>query len=322
MSSAKELLRRIETCELPHPAYLTLFNFLIQRIEFALEGFASRIEWVIGPSRVGKSMLINSLARRYPESRVNGIRQVPVLVVRIPSNISPKLLPKKVLAALGVPLRDKTSGELDERMYAQLRLAGTRVIIFEEISHMVEVGARVPPRAAADWYKDLADVLDVTILMFGVPRLERLFDCNEQLSNRASAKREFLPYDFRGSDEQMAYASCVRTYADLFRDAGWPIELPFQELVTQTYLLDGGLIGILSRFMQELASQMAYESPRPLTLDDCRSAARAIRSAGHPDFPAFERSDVTPVELNLAHAHVLETNGMSVRPIAAPQGAG
>ena len=321
MNSAKELLRRIETCELQHPAYLSPFNFLNQRIEFALGGFASRIEWVIGPSRVGKSMLINSLSRGYPESRVNGIRQVPVLVVRITSNISPKLLPTKVLAAIGVPLRDKTSGALDERMFAQLKLAGTRVIIFEEASHLVEVGAKVPPRAAGDWFKDLADVLDITILMFGVPRLERLFDSNEQLGNRASAKREFRPYDFRSSAEQMAYASCVRTYADLFGDAGWPIELPFQELVTQTYLLNGGLVGILSRFMQELASQMAYESPRPLTLDDCRSVARAIKSAGHPDFPAFERSDVTPVELNLAHAHVLETNNMSVRRIAAQQGA-
>jgi hypothetical protein len=81
------------------------------------------------------------------------------------------------------------------------------------------------------------------------------------------------------------------------------------------------LIGVLSRFMQELSSQMAYEIPRPLTLEDCLSAASAIESAGHPDFPAFERSAVAPIELNLAHAHVLETNSMSVKRIAAPRGA-
>lgn len=316
MSSAKELLERIEKCDIPHATYMRIFTLLNQRIEFAIEGFSSRIEWVIGPSRVGKSMLINALRRKFPATKVNGIRQVPVLVVRIPSNISPKLLPTKVLEALGVPLKDKTSGALDTRMFQQLKLAGTRVIIFEEASHLVDVGTKVPPRAAGDWFKDLADVQDVTILMFGVPRLERLFDSNEQLSNRASAKQEFRPYDFRIEEEQVAFASCVRSFTDIFRDGGWPIELPFQELVEQCYLLTGGLVGILSRFMQELANHMAGKKTRAVTLEDCRNTTKRIKWTGHPDFPPFERSKATPIELNLAHAHVLETASMSVIHVA------
>lgn len=315
MSSAKEMLSRIEKCDIPHAAYMKIFEMLNQRIEFAIEGFASRIEWVIGPSRVGKSMLINALNRKFTPTKVNGIRQVPVLVVRIPSNISPKLLPTKVLEALGVPLKDKTSGALDTRMFQQLRLAGTRVLIFEEASHLVDVGTKVPPRAAGDWFKDLADIHDVTILMFGVPRLERLFDSNEQLSNRASAKLEFRPYDFRIEEEQLAFASCVRSFADIFRDGGWPIELPFQELVEQCYLLTGGLVGILSRFMQELANQMTGKKPRAVTLEDCRRATKTIKWTGHPDFRPFERGNATPIELNLAHAHVLEAASMSVNHV-------
>lgn len=322
MSNAKELRRRIETCELHHPAFLELFNALNQRIVDAVEGYASRIEWVVGPSRVGKTMLINALSRGHPESKVDGKRQVPALVVHIPPNISPVLLPTSVLMALGLPLplRGSTSGVMFNRMVDQLKLAQTRVLIFEEASHLVEPGARVPPRAAGDWFKSLADSLNITIVLLGVPRLERLFESNEQLRLRASAKREFRPYDFRSQAEQRAFASCVRTYADLFQDGGWPIELTLQELVTQCYLLSGGLIGVLSRFMQELACQMAYENPRPLTLDDCRSAALAIESAGHRDHPAFEKPSPAAVELNVAHAHVLETNSMSVRRIVAPHG--
>ncbi|MET3109558.1 putative ribosome biogenesis GTPase RsgA [Oxalobacteraceae bacterium GrIS 1.18] len=70
MNSAKELRRLIESCELQHPMFKEQFEFLSQRIEDALGGFSSRIEWVVGPSRVGKSMLINALSRKYPETGV------------------------------------------------------------------------------------------------------------------------------------------------------------------------------------------------------------------------------------------------------------
>lgn len=322
MSSAKELRRQIESCELQHPAFMALFDVMKGRIDDAREGFASRIEWAVGPSRVGKTMLINAVSRMNPETKVDGKRHVPVLVVPVSPNISPVLLPTSVLMALGVPLpqRGITSGVMFNRMVDQLRLAQTRVLIFEEASHLVEPGARVPPRAAGDWFKSVADTLNMTLLLFGVPRLERLFESNEQLRLRASAKREFRPYDLRHALQQQAFASCVRTYADLFSQAGWPIALPLKVVVLQCYLLSGGLIGVLSRFMQELASQMVYETPRPISLEDCLSAACSIESAGHPDFLAFRNEDVSAVALSAAHAHVLETNGMSMPRIAEQGG--
>ena len=322
MTAAHALRRRIEGCELQHPAFKRFYDLLDRRIDDALQGYASRIEWIVGPSRVGKSMLINALSRAHRETKVDGKRNVPVLVVRVSPNISPVLLPMSVLQALGVPLppRGKTSGVMDNRMVEQLRLAQNRVLIFEEASHLVEPGARVASRAAGDWFKSVADDLNTTILLFGVPRLERLFESNEQLRLRASARLEFRPYDLRSPTEQTAFAACVRTYADLFNESGWPFEIPFSVLVTQSYLLSGGLVGVLSRFMQELAGQLAYEAPRPLTVDDCRSAAKAIESAGHPDYPAFERMEAAPIELHAAHAHVLDTNGMAIRRIVGQQG--
>jgi hypothetical protein len=323
MTHAKELRRRIEDCELQHANFDELFVYLKRRIDDALEGFGSRIEWVVGPSRVGKTMLIRALARNYPERKESGQRSVPVLFVPVPSGISPLLLPTTVLEALGVPLPAKglTTGAMVGRMNAQLRLASTRVILFEEASHLVDVGTRVLPRAAGDWFKTLSDNLNITMVLTGVPRLERLFESNEQLRLRASARREFRPYDSRSPDEHRAFAASVRTYADLFKDAGWPIELSLGDLVPQCYLLSGGLIGIVSRFMQELATQVAYERPRAITWDDCVLAAAAIQAAGHPDFPAFAKTQVAAVEMTTAHAYVLETNGMAVRRVGLAGGA-
>lgn len=315
MSAARELRKRIEECELPHAAFAEHLTALRCRADDAMEGFAPRLECVVGPSRVGKTMLINSLLREYPETRANGVRRVPMLRVPVSPSISPMLLPMSVLKALGVPLpqRGITSGVMFNRMADQLVLAGTRVTLFEEASHLVEPGARLPPRAAGDWLKSFVDTLSMTVVLIGVPRLERLFESNEQLRLRASARREFRPYNIRIDAEKKEFANCVLTYSERFRTSGWPIDISLRLLVEHCYLLTGGLVGVLSRFMQDLAASMSRQSPRTLTLEDCVATARAMESAGHPNCPAFSRDTVTAMELNQAHAHVLDINGMPMR---------
>ncbi|OOH84712.1 TniB family NTP-binding protein [Comamonas kerstersii] len=314
MTPAKALRKAIETCELQHPEFRKHAEVLSSRIEDALAGYAPRIEWVVGPSRVGKSMLINLLSRLYPPQRVDGKKSVPVLVVSVPAGISPSMLPSSVLTALGVPLPQKSSnaGLMSMRLLDQLRLAGTRVIIFEEASHIVEPGARVPPRGAADWLKELSDKAGITIFMFGVPRLERLFASNEQLRTRASTRREFRPYDVRQPEQFRDFAVCVNTYAQLFQKHGYPIQVSIETLVQHCYLLSGGLIGILSRLMQELACLVGNEAPRELHFHDCANAAESVEGTGHPAHPAFMKPQVSPVELTQAHIHTLESNGMTV----------
>lgn len=327
MTPAKQLRKAIESCELPHPLFLQQFKPLRQRIEDALDGAASRIERVVGPSRVGKSMLINALKRTFPEQKINGRRHVPVLVVPVPTPVSPLLLPSSVLAALGLPVqRNITKGAMDKRMLDQLNLSGTRAVLFEEASHLVELGARVPPRAAGDWFKTLADSHNLTVLLFGVPRLQRLFDSNEQLRLRSSAARQLLPYDSRIPENMKAFHTCVATYANLFRESGYPIDLPAPALTFQCYLLTGGLIGVLSRFMQELASQLAYEVPRTVTFADCQAAANAIEAAGSRHFPAFGfaealHAEVAPAALHQAFVQVMNDNDLAV-PIIHEQAEG
>ena len=233
------------------------------------------------------------------------------------------MLPSSVLTALGVLLPQKSSntGLMSMRLLDQLRLAGTRVIIFEEASHLVEPGARVPPRGAADWFKELSDKAGVTILMFGVPRLERLFASNEQLRTRASTRREFRPYDARNQEQFRDFAVCVNTYAKLFQTHGYPIQMSIESLVQHCYLLSGGLIGILSRLMQELACVVDNEAPRELHFQDCARASEAVESTGHPNHPAFMKFQVSPVELTQAHIHTLEINGMSVPKLFQHQAA-
>lgn len=318
MTPARQLRRDIETCELAHPMFLEHTHALKQSIDDALAGFEAKVVRVPGPSGVGKSSLIATLSRAYPQTRVNGRLIAPVLIATVPQSASAKQLPICVLQALGVQVtKSMTVGSMFELMKTQMDLAGTRVVIFDEISHLVDEGARVPPRAASDWLKALVDKTKVALIVFGIPRLERLFSANEQLRRRSRPARVFWPYDATDAKQMAAYSACVANYARMFASAGYPISVPPRVLVQQSYLLTGGLIGVLSDFMRELARRVANCAPRSITYADCQAVLEEVSHAGSPhqlpfqDF-GIEDTDVPLAALKQAYVHVLTSNSASV----------
>lgn len=321
--TAKELRQRVEQCELPHPAFQVQIKHIREVVADAFAGFAPRIVWFVGPSRVGKTMLLESVRREHPRVEMEVIKNertskqwyIPLLYVSLPSTISPKLLPAVVLMALGVPVpeRNTSTSAMFTRMSDNLSRAGTKVIFVNEASHLVESGTQMLPRAAADWFKDVCDLLGITVVLSGLPRLERLFQSNEQLRLRANARLELRPYRADDPVEMQAFAACVKTYADMFADAGWPIDVKLSVLTKHCYLLSGGLVGVLSMFMQNLAVFCAGQPHRVLRFDDCSLTVAEMEVAGNPDCPAFVGEEVAPVELQQAYAYVMNVAGLSVQ---------
>ena len=173
-------------------------------------------------------------------------------------------------------------------------------------------------RMTAQWnFANSDSALDMTLILFGIPRLERLFSANEQLRSRACPARNFLPYDATDTDQMAAFGSCIVNYARLFSAAGYPIDVPVRVLRQQCYLLTGGLIGVLADFMRELASVMKNEAPRAITYADCQKAIESVNHAGSPHRLAFQDAgidgaSVEPAALKQAYVHVLTSNSASV----------
>lgn len=327
MNQVNALRRAIEERELPHAFFEEHLEALQMRVDDALEGHPPTIDTVLGPSRVGKTMLIQALARRYPERSVDGVRQVPVLVVPVPTPASPKQLPQSVLKALGAPIPASVASTalMFERMSRQLKLAGTRVILFEEASHIVDTGTRLPPRAAGDWFKQLMDQLNISVVLFGVPRLERLLESNEQLRYRCGAVIRFNPYAWKDANEQRQFVSCIGTYVRIFEESGWRFNFPPKALVHNSYLLSGGLIGVVSKFMSRLAFDARSRESRDISFEDCALSASKIEAVRCiPDSPfgesptasqPFVAPEVADILLQKAHTRVLDEASVTVRKI-------
>ncbi len=317
MSQAAALRRAIKERELPHAFFEEHLGELRARIDDVLEGQPASLDIVLGPSRVGKSMLIQALARQYPEQAIDGVRQVPVLVVPVPTPASPKQLPRSVLTELGAPIPTSVASTalMFERMARQLQLAGTRVILFEEASHIVDVGTKLPSRAAGDWFKQLMDQLNVSVVLFGIPALEKLLKSNEQLRYRSGAVIRFNPYAWADPTEQRHFVSCVRTYVNIFAQSGWRFTFAPDSLVRNTYLLSGGLVGVVSKFMSRLAFDVRGRECRDISFEDCAFSAAKIETVGDINNPAFAELQVEAIKLQAAHSLVLDDAGVTVRKI-------
>lgn len=313
MSASSSLRDLIESCELPHAAFVQHEQALMRRLQDAVAGRPPVSEWIVGPSRVGKSMLIARLLRQFPGERVGGVRHVPVLKVDIPSPATPKELPRSLLSALGYTDAKGSSNALLTRVERLLTTTKTKAVLFEEASHIVDVGNKMPPRAAGDWFKGLMDNLGLSIILFGIPRLEKLYASNEQLRKRSQARRVFRPYDYTDVVERQAFAACVRTYAELFKSRGYTFDIPFELLVQHCYLFSGGLIGVVGTFMNRLAYDIEPGGRRVISFTDCRMSLALLEASGSPAHPAFVRDAVSPVELNQAYAHVMKEAELPLR---------
>lgn len=272
----------IETLIIEHTAFTDALALLRRRVKDTFAGFAPCFEILSGFSRCGKTEILKVLARDFPESSSNGRRLVPLLVVYVTSSTTPKDLPLAVIRALGLPTPKHSMkvGELNSYMHTQLRLAGVQVILFDEASHLVDVGTRIPPRAASDWFKDLqATSKTIGIVLTGVPRLRRLADSNEQLRNRMRRPITLMPYRWDDASQRQAFAGCVVAFLNEFRDRSCEPAMPINSFVRHCYAASAGQIGLLANFFLELA--MLIDLPRQLDFDICSDAAASINLPGN-----------------------------------------
>ena len=304
------LLKSIDECLVLHPRFVEIFDTLTTRIDRALDGDQQPFSWVTGPSRIGKSQLCHELAAKYPPVMVNGQRRISVLVVSSPTSTTAKSLPASVLRALGVhvPPKYKSAQALDAFLLEQLLLAGTRVIVFDEASQTVEKGASLNAFSVGEWLKKGFNENGLSQVLLGVPRLEKLTKANQQTRARSFKQIDWRPYDATIAAELDSYAGVVNTFLDVFKQEGWGFGISEEAMALNCYLQSPGLVGGLKDFLKEVARSLNKQAPRVLTIEDFRRAADVLESHGHPQYPPFQKENVTMVELAEAFKRVMLDN--------------
>ena len=305
--SKRSLRHEVGDLRILHTRFVQILTLLKQRIDAVIAGGEPKISWVIGPSRVGKTALIEALMLYYLQRVMDGRTRIPVLRVETPSLTTPHLLPISVLEALQVPYPGShtSTGKYTQLAVKQLKKAETKALLFEEASQMVELGAKITPYDVSEWQKGLINETQIAQLLFGVPRLQRLINANNQLRGRSHRVIRWLPYDASNQSEWQDYVATFRQLLVPFERRGWLLEPTEAVAAANLYLHAPGLIGALCDVIKELANQLEHETPGALTLDMFRRACDSLEPLGHPKFPAFTTEPLNVAVLREASLHVV-----------------
>lgn len=319
MKLGNEIRKAIQDSVIRHPRYVMVCERLETLLQDHLDGLGPGIELVGGPSRCGKTEVLRAIERKMPPYRDNGRLVVPVLFVPVASGTAPTDLPTGVIQALNLPVPREGTGKyrLFESMLKQLALAKVQLVLFDEVSHLVDTGTKTPSRQAGDWFKQLHDLGRVSVALSGLYRTAKLLDSNEQLRNRARQPINFQPYRWDDPEDRVAFAGCVQCFMGIFTAYGCQEATgkSFDSLLRHLYAASAGHVGLLANVFLEVAKLLT--EPTLLRDEHFQRAVQKLNLPGNGAVRPFANLELADEHLMYVLSSELAKYDVVLEPLSA-----
>lgn len=232
----------------------------------ALKGGDTRGLAIIGESGIGKSRILEHIAKKYhPERSIEGLK-VPVLMVKVPSKPTVKGLVELLLHNLGDPLFEKgTENSKTTRLLTLLAAAETRLLMLDEFQHFVDQASLKVQHHVADWLKILVDDAHVSLVVAGLPYCTCVIETNPQLKRRFQRTAIMPRFDWSIEEHRIEFCSIL----DAMQSQLLPFEFPdlsSSDMAFRVYCASGGLIGRVANLLVESITNAIYEDKTKITL--------------------------------------------------------
>lgn len=143
---------------------------------------------LVGPTNNGKTMIVDKFRRDHPpiEARAtrDGVANVPVLKVQMPSAPDERRFFGTILDALGMP--DRPNDRIAAKQDAAVRLmraTKVRLLVIDEV-HNVLSGSRTQQRRFLNLLRWLGNELQIPLVAVGTAEALRAVQSDDQLANR------------------------------------------------------------------------------------------------------------------------------------------
>lgn len=151
---------------------------------------------LIGPTRSGKTTIISQHKKKYPDiiEQDITIKQILYCVTPCPADIGG--LVSKLLESIGDPFYIKgTRNQKTARLANFIKECKVKLIILDEVQHLVDRERQTLIKESADWFKTLIIETNVPVVFVGLPDSRKIFYENSQLSSRVLNRFEINDFD-------------------------------------------------------------------------------------------------------------------------------
>ncbi|EGY02503.1 hypothetical protein AZA_31740 [Nitrospirillum viridazoti Y2] len=271
--------QRIERCQnifsifidLPHVTHIQRRIRRFMDVGCPPDATAADSLCLVGPSRSGKSALINRLIADYPPEQRDRQSYNPIAYVEVKSNSTLKGLAITVAESLGCLPTVRALSEHIGFAVRMLEQAKPRLLVIDELQHVVRNsdGKRRTNYEGGDLIKSLLNARVCPILLVGLESSMALLDANEQLLGRNGPILEIKPFNWMVPAERQLYEGFVFGFEERL---GFPrpSNLWSDDLLIRLWAASGGLIGKttkLIRFASE-AALLDYDHALPCITKD------------------------------------------------------
>ena len=169
----------------PHPnakRVLDRLNFLVGYPKCA------RMQCLLlyGDSGMGKTMVVEKFLREHPSTfdAASGVARIPVVSVQMPPTPDEKRVYTQLMSAVGAPsLANERLHVLEERALRLLRKLEPKVIVIDEVHHLLSGSAR-EQRRSLNLLKFLANELRVCMVAIGTADARIAIQTDLQVASR------------------------------------------------------------------------------------------------------------------------------------------
>ncbi len=259
-----------------HQQFQMAYDFAQGIVERSVKG-ERLIAMLLGPPRLGKSLLIELLLADFPAYHSDqGVKVIPVVRVVTPTRPTKKAIAEAIISALDTRRYGRYSVEqATARAVFLLGTAKVRVLLFDEIQHVVERNTETSWYEVADWLKNLSEALNLSLLFVGLPTAREMLSVNHQLRDRAISPYIIYPYNWNQPGDIHEFCRCLLSLSQVLAQQGFALpDMANIKIVRCCYAATQGRYGMVIKLFEEARHQAEKAETKIISMQTLADAFR------------------------------------------------
>lgn len=272
------------------------------------------IAFLLGLPRQGKTLVSELLLADFPAYWDQSVQVIPIVRVVTPTRATKKAMAEAIISALDTRRYGRYSAEqATARAVFLLKTAQVRVLLFDEIQHVVERNKENSWYEIADWLKTLSEGLNLSLLLVGLPTAREL-SVNPQLRDRAISPHIIYPYNWNHPGDIAEFCRCLLSLSQVLAQQGYALpSMTDLDLVRRCYAASQGRYGMVIKLFEEARHQAQKGKTKTISMQTLADAFQvSMWNEGELDNPFEAEAELSDSVLVQRYVALLNESGLKV----------